>query len=228
MRGSRAQARGIAIGLGLAVGLGLAACKQGAEQAAPAERPAITGTFTDDFERSELGPDWHATSGAFELVNGALHAQGAFNRPLWLRRALPRDAAIEITVWSTSPEGDIKVELYGDGRSFDPDKGSYMSTGYVAVMGGWGNSKSILARRDEHGEEMASRAAPKVEPGRRYRWRFERSGARLTWYVDDMTAPFLEWTDPRPLEGDGHQYLAINNWQSDTWFDDLEIEPLEA
>jgi hypothetical protein len=202
------------------------ACRKGAS--GPEDRPPITAEWTDDFERNALGPDWYATSGAFELVNGALHAQGANNRPLWLRRALPRDAVIELDVWSNSPEGDIKLELYGDGRSYDPDKGSYLATSYVAVMGGWNNSKSILARLDEHGSDLATRTGPRVEPGRRYHWRFERAGARLTWFVDDMSTPFLEWTDPSPLEGAEHQYLAINNWQSDTWFDNLRVAPLNA
>ena len=222
---ARAAAGPLAGALAAAILLGAAACgKKGPD--APAERPPITEEWTEDFERGDLGPDWHATSDAFELVNGALHAQGAYNRPLWLRRALPRDAVIELTVWSNSPEGDIKVELYGDGKSFDPDRGSYLSTGYVAVMGGWNNSKSILARQDEHGTAMASRGGPKVEPGTRYRWRFVRQGGQLEWFVDDMEAPFLTWDDPDPLEGPGHRYLAINNWQSDTWFDDLRIAPL--
>ena len=200
------------------------ACKRD-ESGPPAP---ITAAWTDDFERGDLGSDWHATADVYQLVNGALSARGARNRPLWLRRALPRDAVIELDVWSNTPDGDIKVELYGDGRSFDKDGGRYTSTGYVVVMGGWNNSKSILAKGDEHGKALVERASPAVEQGKRYHWKIVRRGGRIEWFVNDMTSPFLVLSDPEPLDGPGHQYFAIANWQSDSWFDDLRIAPFEA
>jgi hypothetical protein len=204
----------------------VSACKHSDDQ--EAARPAITAPWSDDFERPDLGDDWRTTADSYEMVNGALSAQGARNRPMWLRRALPADAVIELDVWSNSSDGDIKVELYGDGRSYDPDGGRYTSTGYVAVMGGWNNSKSILARGDEHGKQLVERAAPKVEKGKRYHWKFVRRGGRIEWFVNDMTSPFLTLTDPAPLQGPGHQYFAINNWQSDSWFDNLRVAPFES
>jgi hypothetical protein len=201
----------------------LAACSKGHEEGP--EPPPVTGTWSDDFERSELGNDWRATGGGYQLVNGAVNAQGAFNHPLWLRKKLPRDAAIELDVWSTSPDGDIKVELWGDGRSFDPDQGRYTATSYVAVMGGWKNSKSQIARLDEHGKDVAARSQPRVEPNRHYHWTFVRQGSRLDWFVDDTTTPFLTLEDPHPLEGPGHEHFALVNWQTDTWFDNLRITP---
>ena len=47
----------------------------------------------------------------------------------------------------------------------------------------------------------------------------------LDWFVDDMTTPLLTLDDPEPLTGDGHAFFSINNWQSDTWFDNLRIAP---
>ena len=41
-----------------------------------------------------------------------------------------------------------------------------------------------------------------------------------------MTTPFLELDDKQPLEKDGHEYFALNNWETDTWFDNLVITPL--
>jgi hypothetical protein len=204
--------------------IGASGCKEHRDTSPPP--PALTAPWTDDFERAELGPDWKATSDVYNLTNGALSAQGAHNRPLWLRRALPRDAVVELDAWSTSPDGDIKVELYGDGKSYDPDMGGYLSTAYVAVMGGWKNSKSQIARLDEHGKHIAARSDPKVEPNRRYHWKFVRDGGRLDWYVDDMTTPFLTLDDTDPLEGEGHAYFAFDNWETDTWFDNLTIAPL--
>jgi len=70
------------------------------------------------------------------------------------------------------------------------------------------------------------RSEPKVAANRHYHWRIERRRNVLTWFVDDMTSPFLRYDDPRPLEGAGHEYLGINNWETDTWFDNLVITPL--
>jgi hypothetical protein len=187
--------------------------------------PAIAGEWKDDFERAHLGGDWHATADVYRLQDGALNVSDGYNHPLWLRKKLPRDAEIELDCWSTSPQGDLKVEAFGDGRSYDPDRGAYTSTGYVFIMGGWSNSKSLLAKGDEHGTEVAERRAPKVEPNRKYHWKIVRKGGRLDWYVDDLTTPFLSLDDPAPLAGDGHEYFGFNDWQTDVWFDNLTIRP---
>lgn len=195
------------------------------------EPPPITDRWTDDFERAHLGDDYRATSDVYRLTNGALNAKGAYNHPLWLRKKLPRDVVIELDIWSSSPDGDIKVEFFGDGKSHATDKGAYTATGYVAVMGGWSNSKSILARRDEHGvvgEDLVERTRPKVEVGKRYHWKIVRNGGRVDWYVDDMETPFLSFEDDEPLAGSGHEYFGFNNWESDAWFDNLVIAPTPA
>ena len=91
---------------------------------AAARSPAIDAPFTDDFERAELGATWNATSTDYRIAGGKLTVSNAYNHPAWLRRRLPHDVVIDFDVISKSPAGDIKVELYGDGESFDPDKGA--------------------------------------------------------------------------------------------------------
>src|SRR5262245_21932497 len=84
----------------------------------PQGDPAIgPDGFRDDFDRAALGDLWQNTGGPYEIRDGLLHVRGARNKPLWLRRVLPRDARIEVDVRSESPEGDIKVEAWGDGAS---------------------------------------------------------------------------------------------------------------
>ena len=186
----------------------------------------VKSQVTDDFERAELGTDYFASGPGYALVRGVLSAHGAHNHPLWFRRPLPRNVRVELDTWSTETRGDLKIEIFGDGHSFDPDGGRYTATGYEVIMGGWYNAKSIIARLDEHGSELAQRALPKVIPNQHYHWRIERQNAVLKWFVDDMTTPFLQYDDPHPLEGSGHEYLALNNWETDTWFDNLVITPL--
>jgi hypothetical protein len=197
----------------------------GAPAEPPKDRPAITQPWSDSFDRAELGDDYYATSEGYQIKDGALTVRGAFNHPLWLRKPLPRDVVIELDVKSSSAAGDIKVEAFGDGRSHATTKGAYTATGYVFVFGGWSNSKSILARRNEHGKELAvDKTRRKVVKGQKYHWKITRKGSRVEWQIDG--APFLVYDDPRPLAGEGHQYFGFNNWKSDLWFDNLKIAPL--
>lgn len=195
------------------------------------EGTPIRSTFEDDFERGSLGENYFATTDNYQLVNGALSAKGAFNHPLWLTKKLPRNVSIEFDAWSNSSDADIKVELFGDGQSHaaTKEKVAYKATGYVAVLGGWANSNSLLARRDEHGKpgvDLEQRKLPKVVVGQRYHWKLTRVGNTLSWFVDNMETPFLRLDDKSPLEGVSQAYFAFNNWQSDSWFDNLRITPL--
>jgi hypothetical protein len=202
----------------LAIPLALAACKV-------REQPPISERWEDSFEGG-LGEVFYATGEGYHLEHGALSARGAHNHPLWLRKKLPRDVRIDLDAWSTEARGDIKLEVFGDGHSYDPDGGRYTATGYELIFGGWYNTKSIIARLDEHGSDVVERTEPKVVPNKHYHWRIERQRNTLTWFIDDMTTPFLRYEDPRALEGAGHEYLGVNNWETDTWFDNLVIAPL--
>jgi hypothetical protein len=206
----------------LLVLLSLCACKD-------APPPAITAPWSDDFERAALGADWYATEpNAYKISGGLLSAQGAHNHPLWLRRALPRDAAIEFDVKSNSPDGDIKFEAWGDGSHHAPShaKVQYTASGYVFIFGGWGNTASIIAKQNEHGKDVVTRKDRPVEPGRTYHMKVARKGGQIDWFIDDLQKPFLTLTDPAPLEGDKHAHFALSNWESDLWFDNVQISPL--
>jgi len=186
----------------------------------------VTEKWQDTFERGEIGGDYFKSGGGYDVTSGALSARGAHNHPLWLRKKLPRDVRIELDCWSNEERGDIKVEVFGDGRSYDPDGGAYMATGYEVIFGGWFNSKSIIARLDEHGKDVVADTKLKVQPTRHYHWKIERLGKKITWWVDDMQTPFLTLDDAAPLDGQGHEYFGFNNWETDTWFDNLVITPL--
>jgi hypothetical protein len=188
--------------------------------------PPIREKWTDTFERDSVGENYFPTGEGFEVRGGALSAHGAHNHPLWLRRKLPHDVAIDFDCWSNEPRGDLKIELFGDGHSYDPDAGRYTATGYELIFGGWHNSKSIIARLDEHGNDVVERREPKVVPKQHYHWRIERRGKTLTWFIDDLSKPFLKLEDAKPLDGTGHEYFGFNNWETDTWFDNLVITPL--
>jgi hypothetical protein len=197
----------------------LAACRQ-------PDPPAITAAWSDGFERDRVGGDYVATDNVYQIEKGALTVSRAFNHPLWLRKRLPDNAVIEVDVRSDSAAGDIKVEAWGDGESYARDRGAYTSTGYVFIMGGWSNSKSMIAKGNEHGRDVVERVEPKVEAGRTYHWKIVRKGGHVEWYVDDMTTPFLVLEDASPYAGKGHAYFGFNDWESILTFDNLSVTPL--
>jgi hypothetical protein len=188
---------------------------------------AAGGPFADDFQRTQLGANWLATDpAAASIQQGAMVVEKAHNHPVWLKKPLPENVVIDLDVWTDSPEGDMKVEVFGDGQSFfrgDP-RAAYDATGYVLVMGGWRNSLSAIVRQQEHGPDRVTRADPRVVPGKRYHWTIRREGPVLTWLVDGQ--PFLKLQDPDPLRGPAHRYFGLSGWESKVNFDNLRITPL--
>lgn len=178
--------------------------------------------------------DFWSSGGDWRVMDGALFSPGVRNNPLWLQGTLPRDVRIEFDVQSQGTDGDIKVELFGDGLNH--------ASGYVLIDGGWKNTVGVLARLDEHGEPLRSprdfesltaaskvrleRAASPVQPGQTYRWRIERRGAALSWFIDEVL--FLAFEDPHPLEGPGHDRFGFSSWDTPLVFDNLRITPLSG
>lgn len=211
----------------------------------------VSVPFTDDFEDpGTIAKNYYSTGGHWRTVGGSLLSPGVKNNPLWLKAKLPQNVAVEFDARSQSPEGDIKVEIFGDGTDH--------ASGYVLIHGGWNNALSIIARLDEHGaslnqlnqealrvaaEKKLSSAGLKetgvftpttrmrveanpypVQLGRTYRWRIERRGSVITWLIDGQK--FMEFDDPFPLVGDKHDRFAFSSWEAQLYFDNLKVEPL--
>lgn len=174
--------------------------------------------FQDSFDRDEIGDRYwqffHAA--APEIRDGRLWTGPLKNNALWLDIALPPDVAISFDAQSGGSVGDIKFECFGNGRDHE--------SGYVFVFGGWNNTISIIARRDEHGQDRKERRDHKVDPAHTYRMRLVRKGGHIEWFVDGEL--FLEWNDPDPLVGTGHDRFAFSAWETPAFFDNLTIEAL--
>ncbi|MFP2930281.1 hypothetical protein ACLESO_34815, partial [Pyxidicoccus sp. 3LG] len=205
--------------------------------------------YTQDFsDPAVVKRDFFSTGGFWRTVSGELLAPGVKNNPLWLQAPLPDDVAIEFDVRSEPPEGDIRVELFGNG--VDP------SSGYLLVQGGFNNSMSVIARKDVNAPNVdalrrrAARVAESgggqgsdlvatgvftqdtkvrveargnpVQAGRTYHWRIERRGTLLRWSIDGE--PVLELDDPFPLKGPGQDRLGLSGNESQIFFDNLRVD----
>lgn len=184
---------------------------------------------------SDLGPDWvQAGTNSWRIENGRLCGQGAKNHGVWLNRVLPVNARIEFDAIADSPDGDLKAEVWGDGRSAATSISYTNATSYLVIFGGWQNKFHVLARINEHGDDRKKIEVdpasddPKRRPvaaGQVYRFKVERTdGKTVRWFVDDVE--MHSFVDAQPLAGAGHDHFGFNNWQVKVCFDNVRVTPL--
>jgi hypothetical protein len=179
--------------------------------------------FADSFDRERLGEHYAPTGDGWSVENGVLKVRDLKNHPVWCTVELPDDVRIEFDAWPQSEEGDIKVELFGDGVSKATSM-NYVASGYVIIFGGWNNTLSAIARKSEHGRDRETTTEPKVEPGRRYHFAITRTAGELLWEVDGREV--LVYEDLHPLRGEGNDHFAFSGWEAEVHFDNLVIEAL--
>jgi hypothetical protein len=171
---------------------------------------------------------------SWEVKDGKLCGKSARNRGVWLNRTLPANARIEFDATSSSADGDLKAEYWGDGRSGASSTSYTNATSYLTIFGGWKNTFHVLARIDEHApdrlqialsaDSIEEREKP-VVAGRAYGFKVERAdGKTIAWWVDGVLIHRLE--DKAPLAGAGHDHFGFNNWEVPVCFDNVKVAPL--
>ena len=168
--------------------------------------------FEDKFDRASLGDAYFSNGGNWRIANGQLYSPGVGNNPLWLKARLPADARIEFDVHSEGPDGDVKWEAWGDGRTH--------STGYLFLFGAWHNRESRIAKLDEHAfteQELRAQLSALARP-------YPRQLAGVDALVEGVRGPFVEWGAKRDLE----KLAAGKYYEKDTPFVvkkmDLKVE----
>lgn len=178
--------------------------------------------FSDDFERDELGENWKRGkgengSGEWRIEDGWVAGENIKNDPLWLTEKLPSKVRIEFDARAMSETGDLKVEVFGDGSKHE--------SGYILIFGGWDNTKDVIARLDEHGDDRKEQASEGVEKQKVYHWAIERTDGTLRWYMDGEL--FMAYEDDKPLRGPRNRFFAFNDWKAPVQFDNVEVYDLE-
>ncbi len=191
--------------------------------------PPLKLPFYDNFDRPKLGDLWYTEAPGRWWIeysstkrDGRLCAEQAQNLPLFLKRTLPDEVVVEFDAWAEESEGDVKIEIFTDGR--------FHATGYVLIHGGWHNRFSIIDRLDEHNKDRRWVRGGPVK-GRKYHWKVVRRLERdkktgrligiLEWFLDGKL--FLSYLDRQPLLGQSHKYFAFSNWNARICFDNLKI-----
>ena len=196
--------------------------------------PPLTEPFEDTFDREDIGANWRVRSDQWRISHGRLCVSQARNQGIWLARKLPVNASIEFDAAALSAEGDIKVELWGNGVSGAHGAKYDDATSYLAIYGGWKNTRHVLAKGDEHGvdrkaidtnAEGSDDSQRPVTAGRTYHMQVKRTdGHTLVWTANGVLVH--SWNDPSPWSGTGHDHVGFANWQSPVCFDNLKVIPL--
>lgn len=184
---------------------------------------------------SNLGPNWTpAKTNMWRVENGRLCGQNAHNRGVWLNRTLPVNARIEFDAVSYSDDGDLKAEVWGDGKSYATGTSYTNATSYLVILGGWKNTLQVMARLNEHGTDRKEIPIRKetddpreraVGRGQVYQFKIERTDGRtVRWSVNNVE--YLSWNDPQPLAGQGHDHFGFNVWEAKVCFDNVKVTPL--
>lgn len=175
--------------------------------------------YSEDFEGSGLPSAWSSKSPVWKVAQGKISGARAENEGVWLSQPLPEQVRVTFEVSSASPDGDIKFEIFTDGKTHQ--------SGYVGIFGGWKNSLNIIARLDEHGSDrLVGAEGQSVVKDRVYQMTIVRTDNRVQWWVDGK--PFLTYADAAPLRGEGHRYLGFNTWHAPLSYDAVRVYDLAS
>jgi hypothetical protein len=177
------------------------------------ERGEWVLVFEDDFEREELGPDWLAWRGTWEIHDGALCCQSRIDSiSVMLDREYPGDVRVEYDAWAEEwPVCDLSCFI-------NSIKGYSASGGYFLGFGANRNIRSFVTRR---GHLISNHPTAWVRRGQRHHVVAERLGFTVRMTVDGEE--INRFDDFFPLSGPDHCEVGLYSWCSHPHFDNIRV-----
>lgn len=154
-------------------------------------------SFQDDFQRSEVGPDWKMVPG-MSLADGRLKLVGTVNAQI--NRSFKPDIRLEFDAWAIEeiPPCDISVTLCG----------GELGMGYLLGFGARGNRANHLLGP---GVNFADLDPPFViEQGKQYHCVAQKEGKHISYTVNGTTLFDVKTEDP--IGGPGFDIAGLLAW----------------
>ena len=159
-------------------------------------------------------PGWRVAEGQW-AADAAGRIVGGAGGNAYIYREAPHADDVRVTATMRVVEGiEITVWICGSPENTEGD-------GYTLAVS---TEKAKLQRK---GEDVVTDASVTVQPGRDYVLAFERRGATLRGFLDGADEPFVQWTDPQPLRGEGHRTLGFYIWNGTIAVSDIKVDELD-
>ncbi len=167
--------------------------------------------FSDDFERSEVGPSYGVLSGRWGLAYGALRGEGSGFVNIDVMQHFGGEVRIELdaVVPRASPKREIAVFLCRDAA--EVQEGYYLGAG----------ADYRVAAIDRNGIEVAVSLMSQIEPDHPYHVTIERRRDVLEMSIDGATV--IRYQDPIPLNPAEHGRVRIGTYDGIIRVDNLRI-----
>ncbi len=171
------------------------------------------GRQDEGAQEAELPPEWRAVEGRWFLDGtGRIVGESDGNGYVCQVKEHPDDLRVAATM-QVLRGIEITVWICGSQERTEHD-------GYTLAVS---TEKAKLQRQ---GQDMATDPSVRVQPGRDHLLAFERRGAKLRGFLDGSDEPFIEWTDPQPLRGQGHRTLGFYVWDGAIAVSNIKVEGL--
>ena len=170
--------------------------------------------FADDFQRSDLGPDWQTIEGKWVVTNGCLVSNG--EGTLVTARKFPGLQKITFNA-VTEPNPGVS-----DMSPFIQAGTNGFGNGYMLQFGGNYNKGSAIHRKGKQVQESQQ----KIEPGRTYAMVAEYDGITVRLTVDSKVV--AEYPEQYPLLGEGHEQIGFYVYEGKVKISNLKVYTSKA
>ncbi len=177
----------------------------------PTAIDATDGVSFDAFTESEIEERfWTMRPEQFEACSGNLCCGQPENQSLWFRQPLPRCGQLRIRV--LAPSGDVKINL-------SPNFGlSESVAGARFILGGWSNTRSVLAHGAEVGRGVLAQRVGGAPTDRPVEIGIQYCGAHYRMQVDGET-----WLETQHGPREDPLFLGLSGWRSPFRVQRIEI-----